>query len=1042
LERIRSTFEPQSIYDIVLRPLHHPKIAYLDQAINQLIKNIDGDQQSEESPELKDLNEERFFTRRKLEFDLLRSHIAVVLNSRNKVVKRQNLNLIQIPPSHLFSDMRNFSLEPEKIVDVDYFFSPSFEPKSMTTGRGVRSSFNHFPKPYVAHGDSSLNIVIDSDRDQFDSPGNSDPLSPDDFKVLVQPISDMKSGQKLPDKDIKVLSPQNHPSAYQKNSEMDMNIEFERDNSMLDLKNSPETGRPNDLTDGSPKKKGPYTQALQGSNKASMSYLHLLRSYIRDNNSQIKLEDPESDCSLNLSNLDFDRFMVRLLGASRDYNYQNWNHFSKRGQLKFNNIVRKQKKMLSEMDFTETERDWKSYADGIPVKKLARSACLEYQYDPEYCFNSMIDVIDITKLVANSDPRFKTFDKPKSMLYNPRVFNDPHDSLYQESEFPFVSKKSKHALHSLRLYETDFPDVHANERSQRVRKMKREMYKTSKSLIKKDFLPIKQKDSMLFNISTYQENSFDQYSLKVPQFVSRRPTQKEGVKNIVGVSDKFLVDFVEIDVKHSDKGGSTQSPKRKPESDSSVESDPSSDLEPEEWYEGIVNSEKQQDEINQLNWSGEQVKITSGFSRHKVEVTIDSLNFQDLDIWLRGWNGFHRTIRKYLRVLMNHRYMVRFLLICVIANTVILTLDGLVDDEAYKLLQNFNTFFTVVFWISFLFSLWGHGWGYLRSNFNVFDGIIVIVSGVELAINFSQDNGENGGSAISAFRALRILRVFRVLRVTRILRSLKFIIVIITVITETVEQYLYIAIMLLLFLLIYALLGMQLYGGKLPAQIILPRANFDTFTNAFLTVLQLVTFENWTDHVVLLYNTTVSSWITLIFIVSWLILGNYVFLNLFLALLLGGFESQEVIKSLQETVDEFKELKAQIKKQNLKMSSLVDELEEKRVRESRNINYIINTDLKQQIYEEEAMFDVLSEEKLKTRGIYYLERGFKHDESSLEDLLYQTLEESTNKLHLEKRATMKKREIYLDVYCTFSLYVFPKKHVLRKFAASVVSHSW
>jgi hypothetical protein len=815
------------------------------------------------------------------------------------------------------------------------------------------------------------------------------------------------------------------------------------------LKLSPDSARKPEIIETPQKKKSPYLQVVEPefSRQKSLSYLQLLRSYIRDNKSIHIRQDEGSDVSLNLSNIDFDKFMERLLGTGRDYNFQNWNHFSKRGQLKFNaSIAGKRKKAaVTEMEFTEQEKEWKNYAEKIPIKKLSRSACLEYQYNPEYCFNSMIDVIDVTKMVTKNDPIKKNLqEKAKLMVYAPRIFNDPQDSLYQAGEFPTPAKTKAHPLHSLRLYESDFPDINANERSRKVRRIKRKMYKISKSLIKKDFYPIKGSDPAVFDTTLKMHEGFERYPMKKQGELKRQLSTKERFTNMASMSDKFLVDFVELDVKHSEmmQEHSHHLKQSHYYDEESEKSDDSSDLEPEEWYEGIMQNEKNKEEISQVNWSGEQVKITSGFSRHKMEVTVDSLNLQDIEIWLTGWSGFHKTIRKKLRLVMGHRYTVRFLLFCVTSNTLILTLDGIVSDNVSNILTNFNTFFTIVFWASYTLSLWGYGWSFLRSYFNIFDGVVVILSLVELTINLTQDNGQNGGSAISAFRALRILRVFRVLRVTRILRSLKFITVIITVITETVEQYFFIAIMLLLFLLIYALLGMQIYSGLLSPNLVLPRANYDTFSNSFLTVLQLVTFENWTDHIVLLYNTPVSKAITLAYIISWLIIGNYIFLNLFLALLLGGFESEEVIKSLQETVDEFKELKEQIKKQNLKMTRLIHELEEKKIRESKNINFIINTDIKQQIYEEEAVYDVLTEEKLKNRGTYFLERGYKNEESSLEELLYETLEESTNVNLLKRNATLKKREIYLDVYCHSSLYVFPRKHALRRFAATIVSHSW
>ena len=54
--------------------------------------------------------------------------------------------------------------------------------------------------------------------------------------------------------------------------------------------------------------------------------------------------------------------------------------------------------------------------------------------------------------------------------------------------------------------------------------------------------------------------------------------------------------------------------------------------------------------------------------------------------------------------------------------------------------------------------------GYVRDSMNVFDGLIVIFSIVDIALM--------GIVKLGALKSLRILRTLRVLRVTKLLRSL------------------------------------------------------------------------------------------------------------------------------------------------------------------------------------------------------------------------------------------------------------------------------
>ena len=54
---------------------------------------------------------------------------------------------------------------------------------------------------------------------------------------------------------------------------------------------------------------------------------------------------------------------------------------------------------------------------------------------------------------------------------------------------------------------------------------------------------------------------------------------------------------------------------------------------------------------------------------------------------------------------------------------------------------------------------------YMKDKMNYLDGIVVLLSCVELII----ESGSKGGK-LSAFKAVRIFRIFRVLRVARLLK--------------------------------------------------------------------------------------------------------------------------------------------------------------------------------------------------------------------------------------------------------------------------------
>jgi voltage-dependent calcium channel T type alpha-1G len=77
-----------------------------------------------------------------------------------------------------------------------------------------------------------------------------------------------------------------------------------------------------------------------------------------------------------------------------------------------------------------------------------------------------------------------------------------------------------------------------------------------------------------------------------------------------------------------------------------------------------------------------------------------------------------------------------------------------------------NIFFTIIFTAEMLLKLFGLGIKrYISDGFNVFDGIIVIVSFVEL---LSQANS----SGLSVLRAFRLMRVFKIIKSWVSLRKL------------------------------------------------------------------------------------------------------------------------------------------------------------------------------------------------------------------------------------------------------------------------------
>ena len=102
------------------------------------------------------------------------------------------------------------------------------------------------------------------------------------------------------------------------------------------------------------------------------------------------------------------------------------------------------------------------------------------------------------------------------------------------------------------------------------------------------------------------------------------------------------------------------------------------------------------------------------------------------------------------------------------------------------------------------------------------------------------------------------------------------------------------AVLLLIVMFIFTLLGMQLFAGLFTEENFdgeKPRAHFDNFWWGFVTVFQVLTGENWNE--VLYDGMKVAGFNSVLFFLLLTFIGNYVIFNLFLAILLDQFDQNE-----------------------------------------------------------------------------------------------------------------------------------------------------
>ncbi|XP_066509267.1 voltage-dependent P/Q-type calcium channel subunit alpha-1A-like isoform X14 [Hoplias malabaricus] len=204
--------------------------------------------------------------------------------------------------------------------------------------------------------------------------------------------------------------------------------------------------------------------------------------------------------------------------------------------------------------------------------------------------------------------------------------------------------------------------------------------------------------------------------------------------------------------------------------------------------------------------------------------------------------------------------------------------------------------FLGLFMFEMLIKIYGLGVRpYFHSSFNCFDCAVIVGSIFEVFWAVIKPGTSFG---ISVLRALRLLRIFKVTKYWASLRNL------VVSLLNSMKSIISLLFLLFLFIVVFALLGMQLFGGQFNFEQGTPPTNFDTFPAAIMTVFQILTGEDWN---MVMYDGIESQggvkkgMISSVFFIVLTLFGNYTLLNVFLAIAVDNLaNAQELTKDEQE----------------------------------------------------------------------------------------------------------------------------------------------
>ncbi|XP_066580597.1 voltage-dependent L-type calcium channel subunit alpha-1C isoform X2 [Amia ocellicauda] len=194
---------------------------------------------------------------------------------------------------------------------------------------------------------------------------------------------------------------------------------------------------------------------------------------------------------------------------------------------------------------------------------------------------------------------------------------------------------------------------------------------------------------------------------------------------------------------------------------------------------------------------------------------------------------------------------------------------------------------------------------YFVSLFNRFDCFIVCGGILETILVETKIMSPLG---ISVLRCVRLLRIFKITRYWNSLSNL------VASLLNSVRSIASLLLLLFLFIIIFSLLGMQLFGGKFNFDVMeTRRSTFDNFPQSLLTVFQILTGEDWNsvmyDGIMAYGGPSFPGMLVCIYFIILFICGNYILLNVFLAIAVDNLADAESLTSAQKEEEEEKERK-------------------------------------------------------------------------------------------------------------------------------------
>uniref|UniRef100_A0A665W315 Voltage-dependent L-type calcium channel subunit alpha n=1 Tax=Echeneis naucrates TaxID=173247 RepID=A0A665W315_ECHNA len=275
----------------------------------------------------------------------------------------------------------------------------------------------------------------------------------------------------------------------------------------------------------------------------------------------------------------------------------------------------------------------------------------------------------------------------------------------------------------------------------------------------------------------------------------------------------------------------------------------------------------------------------------------------------RKWN---RWLRRKCRIYVKSKLFYWWVIVLVFFNTLAIATEHHKQSQRLTNWQdNTNKLLLSMFTLEMLMKMYALGLpSYFMSLFNRFDFVVVSAGIMELILVHI------GVMSVMGISVLRCIRLLRLLKVSRYWTSLSNLV---ASLLNSVRSIACLLLLLFLFIVIFSLLGMQVFGGKFnfPDKL-KPRSTFDSFPQALITVFQVIlTGEDWNsvmyDGIMAHGGPGMPGILVSLYFVILFVCGNFILLNVFLAIAVDNLAEAESLTLAQKEKTEEKKRKKDLR---------------------------------------------------------------------------------------------------------------------------------